>query len=209
MKESEILKILSEVGALITDSHIVYTSGRHGNAYVNKDALYPHTDKTALLCKEIAQRVKDINIEIVAGPTIGGVILSQWVAHFLSEISGKKSLAVFSEEDAEKNRFFKRGYDKLIPGKNVLIVEDILTTGGSAKKVIEAVKNCGGKPAGCAVLCNRGGVGKDDLGVPFLDALVNISLDSWDEKECPLCLKGVPVNTNVGKGLEFINKNRR
>jgi orotate phosphoribosyltransferase len=204
MNETEILKILSEVSALIKDSHIVYTSGRHGSAYVNKDALYPHTDQTSKLCKEMAERFADSNIDVVAGPTVGGVILSQWVAHFLSELSGRNVRAVFAEEDENKNRFFKRGYDKLIPKKNVLVVEDIVTTGGSVKKVVDAVKKLGGNIVGCTLLCNRGGISKEDLGVPRLEALVNINLESWKENECPLCEKNIPINTGVGKGREYL-----
>lgn len=206
MTEAEILNILSKVGAIIKDSHIIYTSGRHGSVYVNKDALYPHTEMTARICKEMSERFKGDKIDVVAGPTVGGVILSQWVAHFLSEIKGKEILGVFAEEDEAKNRFFKRGYDKLIAGKNVLIVEDILTTGGSVKKVVEAVKNAGGNVVGCAALCNRGGVNREQLGIPRLESLVTIELDSWNPGECPLCKQNVPINTNVGKGHKASSK---
>lgn len=207
MNESEILKMFKDVGAIITDSHIVYTSGRHGSAYVNKDAVYPHTEVISKLCKEMALRFKDEGIDVVAGPTIGGVILSQWVAHYLSGLSGKKIYAVFAEADEEKNRFFKRGYDKLIPGKKVLIVEDILTTGGSIKKVVRAIRKIDGIVAGCAALCNRGGVSGADLGdIPALKALVDIDMESWEEAACPLCKKGVPVNTDVGKGREYLQR---
>lgn len=205
MNQKEILKMFSGAGAIITDTHVVYTSGRHGSAYVNKDALYPHTGMTARLCEEMASRFKDSDIGIVVGPTVGGVILSQWVAFYLSKIQGKEILGVFAEEDENKNRFLKRGYDKLIPGKNVLIVEDVMTTGGSVKKVVDAVRALGGNIVGCAALCNRGGVTKEDVGnVPVFEALVNIEMDSWEEAECPLCKKGVPVNTNVGKGREYL-----
>lgn len=205
MNEKEVMKCLAETNAIITDSHFVYTSGRHGSTYINKDAVYPHTDAISKLCKEIARRFQDRDIDIIAGPTVGGVILSQWVAHYLSVFKNRKILSVFAEEDESRNRFFKRGYDKLIEGKNVLIVEDILTTGGSVKKVVDAVKMLGGIVVGVAALCNRGGVKEEDIGgVPFLDALVKIDLESWDEAECPLCREGVPVNTNVGKGKFFV-----
>lgn len=207
MNENEMLKMFEGVSAIIKGSHIVYASGRHGSAYVNKDAVYPHTEVISKLCEEMARRFKDKNIEIVAGPTVGGVILSQWVAHHLSKMTGKNIPAVFAEEDENKNRFFKRGYDKFIPNKNILIVEDILTTGGSVKKVVDAVRALKGNIIGCAALCNRGAVTKDDLGgIPVLDALVNITLDSWEESECPLCQKNVPINTSVGKGRDYLAK---
>ncbi len=206
MNQEEIMKTLQEINAIITDSHIVYTSGRHGSAYVNKDAVYPHTEITAKLCKVMAENFKDAGVDVVAGPTIGGVILSQWVAYYLSELTGKEVLGVFSEADENKNRFFKRGYDKIIPGKKILIVEDILTTGGSVKKVVEAVKAIDGEVVGVAAFCNRGGISAEDLGVGDLKSLISVDLQSWDEKECPLCQKGVAINTNVGKGREYLSK---
>jgi orotate phosphoribosyltransferase len=203
------LGIFKKVGAIITDTHVVYASGRHGSAYVNKDAVYPHTKEISGLCRDLAARFKGRGVEIAAGPTVGGVILAQWTAHFLSELDGRDVLAVFAEEETtpggERRRFFKRGYDKLIAGKNVLVVEDILTTGGSAKKVVEAVKALGGRPVACGALVNRGDIKEADIGAP-LTALVNITLDAWDEKDCPLCKKGVPVDTNVGKGREWLKK---
>lgn len=201
------LDIFKKVGAIITDTHVVYASGKHGSAYVNKDAVYPHTKEISALCRTLAERFKGKGVEVVAGPTIGGVILAQWTAHFLGELDGRDVLAVFAEEEAtqdgEKRRFFKRGYDKLIAGKKCLVVEDILTTGGSAKRVVAAVRSNGGKITACGALVNRGNVKEADIGAP-LTALVNITLDAWDEKDCPLCKKGVPVNTEIGKGREYL-----
>lgn len=210
MNEAETRKILLDVGAIIADSHIVYTSGRHGSAYVNKDAVYPHTEITSKLCKEMAGRFKNTPVDAVAGPTVGGVILSQWVAHYLSEIYGREIYAVFAEEDENKNRFFKRGYDKLITGKNVLVVEDVLTTGGSVKRVVDAARTTGGKVVGCVAICNRGKVSAKDLGdIPRLESLINIDMDSWEEKDCPMCKEGTPVNTDVGRGREYLNRRGR
>lgn len=203
------LDIFKKVKAVITDTHVVYASGKHGNAYINKDAVYPHTKDISSLCEMIAVKFKGAGVEIVAGPTVGGVILSQWVAHYLSGLEGRDVLAVFAEEettpDGGKRRFFKRGYDKLISGKKVLVVEDVLTTGGSAKRVVEAVKALGGNVVGCGALVNRGAVKDSDVGAK-ISALVNISLDAFDENKCPLCKNGVPLNTEVGKGREWLKK---
>ncbi len=99
----------------------------------------------------------------------------------------------------------KRGYDKLITGKNVLVVEDVLTTGGSVRKVIEATRAIGGNVIGVGALWNRGGITSQNVAnVPKLISLVNRKLDEWDEKDCPLCKQGVPININVGKGREFL-----
>ncbi|MDO8649758.1 MAG: phosphoribosyltransferase family protein [Candidatus Berkelbacteria bacterium] len=206
LSERKVLEILAKVDAVLTDGHFVYTSGRHGTVYVNKDAVYPHTAETSKLCRAIAERFAADNVQVVIAPAIGGVILSQWTAHHLSDLTGREVLAVYAEKsDSDDSFVVKRGSDKLIPGKNVLVVEDILTTGGSAKKVVEATRALGGNIVGLGVLCNRGGITSQDVAdVPKLDALVSVKLDSWDEADCPLCASGVPVNTDVGKGREFL-----
>jgi orotate phosphoribosyltransferase len=99
--ETEVLDILERCGAVITGSHIVYTSGKHGSAYVNKDAVYPHTAETSLLCHAIAEQFADDDAEVVIGPAIGGVILAQWTAHHLSEITGRDVLGVYAEHEAK------------------------------------------------------------------------------------------------------------
>ena len=206
MNEQEVLQVLGKVGAVIADSHIVYTSGKHGTAYVNKDAVYPHTAETSHLCHAIAERFANDNVQVVIAPAIGGVILSQWTAHHLTEMNGHEVLGVYAEKSEGGDAFvIKRGYDKLIAGKNVLVVEDVLTTGGSAKKVVEATREIGGNVIGLGVLCNRGGITPQDVAdVPKLTALVNVKLDAWDEATCPLCEQNVPINTDVGKGREFL-----
>jgi len=204
--EQVVLEMLTRVGAVITDSHIVYTSGKHGTAYVNKDAIYPHTEETSVLCKAIAERFANDDVEVVIAPAIGGVILSQWTAHHLSKIILREVLAVYAEKSESGDTFIiKRGYDKLIHGKRVLVVEDVLTTGGSAKRVIEAVGAIGGNVVGLGALCNRGGITPEDVAnPPKLISLVSIKLDAWEESDCPLCRSNVPINTDVGKGRKFL-----
>jgi orotate phosphoribosyltransferase len=206
MNQADVLKILSDVGAIITNSHIVYTSGKHGDSYVNKDAVYPHTRATSQLCLSIAMEFKDLGVDVVVAPAIGAVILSQWIAFHLTNLTDREVLAVYAEKDDD--RFvIKRGYDRLIDGKNILVVEDVLTTGGSVRKVVEACRNSGAHVLGVGALCNRGDVQAKDIGsVPVLHSLVEVNLSAWDEASCPLCERKVPVNTGVGKGREFLAK---
>ncbi len=206
MNEQEILQIFAKVGAVITGSHIVYTSGKHGTAYIDKDAIYPHTTETSRLCRVIAKQFWDNDVDTVIAPAIGGAILSQWVAYHLSEMTCRMVASTYAEKSEDKNIFvIRRGYDYFIRKQNILVVEDVLTTGGSAKKVIEAVRALGGNIVGLAVLCNRGGIMPEDVAnPPELFALVNVKFDAWDERECPLCAQNIPINTDVGKSREYL-----
>ncbi len=209
MTSDEVLGVFKKTGGYITDSHIVYTSGKHGSAYLNKDAIYPHTKEISSLCHEIAERFKDKQIDVVAAPALGGIILSQWTAHHLSELTGKEVLGVYTEKTLDKNQVFTRGYDALVKGKNVLVVEDITTTGGSVMKVVASIKAAGGEVVSLCVLANRNPdeINEQTLGVPYT-ALAEIRMQAWDEADCPLCKNGVPVNTTVGKGREYLAKKK-
>lgn len=209
MKESDILEELGKIGAVVTNSHVVYTSRRHGTAYVDKDTIYPHTKLTSDLCRAIAEQFVDDIVEAVVAPEKGGIILSQWIAYHLSELTGREVLAFYAEKTEDGGFVIKRGgAAKKLPGKNVLIGEDVLTTGGSAKKVIEVTRSLGCNVVGLGVLCNRGGITSADVAnPPKLFALINVKLDSWDEAECAAsgpCSKGVLINTSVGKGADYL-----
>jgi len=195
------LDILQDYHAILSDGHFAYTSGRHGSQYVNKDAIYPHTDAVSKLCEWMAEGFSKHSIEVVLGPALGGIVLSQWTAFHLSRIQKKDVLAVFAEKLDENKFALKRGYDEIIKGKKVLVVEDILNTGGSAKRLVELVAAASAELVGVSVLCNRGGVTEKELGTEAkLMSLVNLDFKTWDAADCPLCKKGVPLNKTVGKG---------
>ncbi len=209
MSEFDVMQALREVNAVIDDSHVVYTSGRHGKTYVNKDAFYLHPRVTGRLCGLMAAHYPPGSVDVVAGPTVGGVILAQWTAwHLTSARSSGEVLAVFAEEDlvdGEKVRVFRRGYDQQIAGRRIVIVEDVVTTGGSARRVIDAVRALGGEILGLSILCNRGDVTSADVGGVPIHALTTVTdLESWPEEDCPLCRQGVPINVAVGKGKAFL-----
>ena len=196
----EVEQTLAKLGAVITNSHVVYTSGLHGPAYVNKDAIYPHTAAISRLAGLIAFKFVDYNPEVVIAPAVGGCILSNRVAEHLSMMLGYEVLGVYVDKLDDGNFVIKRGYDKMVRGKKVLVVEDVLTTGSSVKKVITAARIAGGHVIGVGAICNRGNVEEKDVGgVPILEALLNVKLDAYEEANCPLCKKGVPINTDVGK----------
>ncbi len=209
MTENEVLDLLQKVGAFRT-GHFVLTHGRHSDSYLNKDALYPYTHDTSKLCRAIAERFAKENVEVVVGPAVGAAVLSQWVAYHLSEMRGEEVYGVYADKDGQGGFILRRGYDKLVKGKNVLVVEDLTTTGGSIKKVVEVARAAGGNVVGAIAIVNRGGVAKEAVGnPPIFTALVNLDLESWDEGECELCEKGIPVNTDIGHGREFVTHHKK
>lgn len=202
---SQVLEILKQTGAVLTDSHFVGTSGKHFATYINKDALYPHTKETSEVCKLMAEKVKNLEIDVVIGPSVGGIILSQWTAFHLSELKAKEVLGIYTEKNEEGDQILKRGYDKQVAGKKVIIVEDLTTTGGSAKKVVEIAKAAGAEVVGVVVMVNKNPkeVTSEFFGVPFyyLDVL---EVPVYEEAECPLCKSGVPIDVRVGHGKKFL-----
>lgn len=203
----DVLDLLRSVDALITNDHLVYTSGKHGEVYINKDALYPHTDKVSAVGKLFAEEYKDQNIDVVVAPALGGIILSTWTAHHLSAMTGRDVLGIYTEKDEQKNQIFTRGYDKLVTGKRVLVIEDITNTGGSLKKVIDTVNDVGGEIVGAAVMVNRNPeVTSETMGAPFT-ALATLEAEAFDEADCPFCKEERPVNTDVGHGKKWLEQN--
>lgn len=184
--------------------HFVGTSGVHFDTYINKDALYSHVDKVAEVGGKFAQRIQQYNIDVVAGPAFGGIILSQWTAAKLSELTGKHILSVYAEKkDGELQ--LTRGYDKVVIGKNVAVVEDLTMTGGSLLKVIQAVRAAGGTVVVAAVLVNKSPdqVNSALFGVPFV-ALAEMPVKTYTAENCELCQQGLPVNTTIGHGKKFV-----
>lgn len=214
---NNIIDILKKVGAILTDDHFVYTSGKHGSVYVNKDALYPHTLETSKVGKMFAEKFKDADIDVVAAPAVGGTILCTWTAYYLSKLEKKEVLSVYTEKDkgttasaAESEQIFRRGYDKFIKGKKVLVLEDLTTTGISVKKTVHTVKKAGGEVVAVGVMVNRNqsGVNAKTVGAPFY-ALSVFPAVAYLEEDCPLCQKNIPINTKIGHGKKYLeNKNK-
>ena len=202
---AKVVDILRKIGAVITDDHFVYTSGKHGSVYINKDALYPHTAETSEVCRIMAEIFKDKEVEAVVGPALGGIILSQWVAHHLSVLKGKEVFGVYTEKDATDNQVLRRGYDLVIKGKKVLVVEDLTTTGGSVKKVVDSVRAAGGEVVSVCVMVNRDpvNINESTVGAPFVAADV-LEAQAFDEADCPFCKENRPINTKIGHGKAYL-----
>ena len=205
MNEAQALKLLWEIGAL-KKGHFLLKSGAHSDTYMDKDTVFPDTFIASQIGEQIADRcvAEQLGIDIVVAPAVGAIALAQWVAHHLRLMTGQKILAIYAEKQPDGSFAIGRSFGPLIDGKKALVVEDVLTTGGSAQRVVVASQAAGGTVVGAAVLCNRGGVTADALGVPWLAWLT--TFDKVDAHtygaDCPLCASGVPFNTDLGHGKE-------
>jgi len=207
MLEKETLQVLQHAGAIRT-GHFVYTSGEHGDSYVDKDKLSLDPIALSMLAAAIACEVRKSTPDAVVAPALGAIAVGQWIAYHLSALMGRTVRSIIAEKTGDG--FSLRPKDPaLVEGRKILVVEDILTTGGSARKVIEAVRSRNGEVIGLACLCNRGGVTAEKLGaIPFLFSLITLDLQRWEASRCPLCEKGVAISTEAGKGVAFLKKQR-
>ena len=183
MTQEEVRGLLLETGAIM-EGHFLLTSGRHSAQYVEKFNVLQHPLHTQHLCKAMAEKFKNAGIETVVGPMTGGILL----AHETGKALGTR--AIFTERVAGRMTF-RRGFT-LRPGERVLIVEDIVTTGGSIKEVIDVVKSLGAVPVAVSMLVDRSG-GKADFGDVPKTALLTMDVESYAPEECPLCREDVPM----------------
>ncbi|HLF79017.1 MAG TPA: orotate phosphoribosyltransferase [Dehalococcoidia bacterium] len=180
---TDIDSLLRSTGAVL-EGHFRLASGRHSGIYIEKFRIMENPAATEALCSMIADHFRDSGATVVAGPAMGGVILAYETARHL----GLRS--IFAEKAEGDRLFFDRGF-VLEPGQPVLVVDDVLTTGGSVKKMLALVEQAGAKVAGVGFLIDRtnGGV---DFGVPFF-ACHTINVESYAPDECPLCPQGLPL----------------
>jgi orotate phosphoribosyltransferase len=179
--EKEILDIFRDHGALL-EGHFILSSGLHSDRYIQCALVLQHPRIAEQLCSELAAKLRHLGASVVAAPALGGVIVSHEVARALG------LRALFTERQ-EGTMTLRRGFS-LAPGEPALVVEDVITTGGSTRETMAAVEQAGGKVVGVGALIDRSG-GKADMGVPKT-ALVTLSVQNYDPADCPLCQSGVP-----------------
>ena len=183
MTEKEVEDLLIETSAIM-EGHFLLTSGLHSPRYVEKFNVLQKPVYTEKLCRAMAEKFKDANIETVVGPVTGGILL----AHETGKALGTR--AIFTERENGKMTF-RRGFT-LHEGERVLIVEDIVTTGGSIREVIDVVKEHGGIPVAVSMLVDRSG-GKATFGDVPSTALLHMNVQTYKPEECPLCKAGIPM----------------
>jgi orotate phosphoribosyltransferase len=179
---ADVERVFRESGAL-REGHFILASGRHSPLYLEKFQVLQHPVDTERLCAAIASWIRLLGADTVAGPTTGGIILAHEVARQLG------LRAIYAERRANgTGREFRRGF-ALRSGERVVVVDDIMTTGGSVQETMAAVRSAGGEVVGAAVLVDRSG-GEAHLDAP-IEALWRLDIPTYAPAECPLCAKGI------------------
>ncbi|PLV59070.1 orotate phosphoribosyltransferase [Thermotoga sp. KOL6] len=184
-------EILEKTGALM-EGHFVLSSGKHSSKYVQCARLFEFPEYGDVVGKELAKLLEKYDVKTVVGPAMGGVILSYVVARYL------KARALFAERENGVMKL-RRGFH-VKSGERVAVVEDVVTTGGSVKEVIELLKKEGATVVCVGAIIDRSR-SKVDFGVPF-KKLLTLDLPTYEPDECPLCKQGIPSMKPGSRGLK-------
>jgi len=182
MTRDELLDLYRRSGALL-DGHFRLTSGLHSPGYLQCALVLQHPQHAEALGRAIADLVRDVRATVVLSPALGGVVIGQEVGRALGV------RAIFAERQ-DGTLALRRGFT-LATTDRVLVVEDVMTTGGSTRETIEVAKAAGGQVVGTASIVDRSG-GAIRFDVPFT-ALLEIALPTYEPDKCPLCAQGLPV----------------
>lgn len=190
LASSEVRQLFESCGALL-HGHFLLTSGRHSPQYLEKFQVLQFPHLTSRLCEEIARRFADDKVQVVIGPATGGIIL----AHEVGRQLGVR--AIFTERESG-SMALRRGF-QIAPGERVLVVEDIVTTGGSIQEVLSIVRAQGAELVGVALLCDRSN-GRLQLDVRT-EALMSLFVPSYEPAECPQCILREPLTERGSRNL--------
>lgn len=182
----DVLVTLQAIGAL-KRGHFLFSSGRHGDVYLEKFDLFRNPVATSDICTGFVERFQDDRINVVVGPTTGGILLAFETARQMAVG------AAYAERSSEAgtSREFRRG-TTFEPRSRVLVLDDILTTGGSVRETLRALEPHAVEIVAAGVLVDRSG-GKVQFDDVPLFALATQDIASWDPSDCPLCREGVPI----------------
>lgn len=194
LTKEEVLHIFEETGVL-QEGHFILTSGRHSKRFMQTAQVLQYANLTERLCHSLAEQFQNERIDVVISPAVGGIL----VGYEVSRILGVKN--IFCERENGEMRL-RRGFE-IDHGARVLVIEDVVTTGGSVKEVINIVEQVGGIIAGVGVLVDRSNRAVN-FGYP-LRSLLSIAIDSYPADQCPLCESGEipalkPGSRSIKKG---------
>ncbi len=188
MTQERVMQIFKEAGVLL-EGHFRLTSGRHSNRYLQCAKIFRNAKYSEELCTALAEKYRDSGVEIVIGPAMGAVQMAYEVSRALACEN------FFTERGDDGKMALRRGFE-VKPGQKVLVVEDVVTTGGSVREVINLVRAAGGEVVGVGAIVDRTG-GKIEFGVPF-QAVISLEVESLEPQDCPLCKAGAPAPIKPG-----------
>jgi orotate phosphoribosyltransferase len=192
MTTQEMLQELHEKGAVLS-GHFRLSSGRHSDTFVQKFRLLEDSRAAKRAGEMLASKFPE-GFDVVAAPAIGAIVLG-----FVTALA-RGARSIFSERvDGEMS--FRRGF-AVFPGERTVVVEDVVTTGGSAKEVVDLVAQSGGIVVGIGALVDRDDSSRGPLGAP-LQALVTLSVNSWPAESCPLCADRIPLTDPGSRRLDL------
>lgn len=182
----DLLQQLEEIGAL-KRGHFLYASGKHGDTYVEKFNLLRNPAATSEVCRHFADRFRDERVDVVVGPTTGGILLAFETARQL----GIPAAYAERKGDGQAGREIRRD-TTFESGSRVVVVDDILTTGGSVRETLAALEEHPVDVVAVGVLVDRSAGATTFGGVPLV-AIASRKFDAWEANVCPLCAQGVPL----------------
>jgi orotate phosphoribosyltransferase len=182
MDAQSVLARFRQSGALL-EGHFRLTSGAHSSGYMQCALVLQHPRDAEALGAALADQFRDLRVQAVMSPAIGGIVIGQEVGRALGV------RAIFSERQ-DGSMTLRRGVS-IEPGERILVVEDVVTTGGSTREPMDVARAAGGEVVAAGAIVDRSG-GKQSLDVPFR-ALATIDLPVYQPDKCPLCLAGQPV----------------
>lgn len=180
IQRERVLEILKEAGVLL-EGHFLLTSGRHSAKYLQCARIFRNTRYSEELCAALAEFFADERVDVVIGPAMGAVQMAY-------EVSRALRCENFFTERENGAMALRRGF-AVEPGMRVLVVEDVITTGGSVREVLDIVRQAGGDVVGVGSIVDRTG-GQIDFGVPF-HAVISMEVESYEADACPLCAAGM------------------
>ncbi|MBI3404659.1 MAG: orotate phosphoribosyltransferase [Acidobacteria bacterium] len=180
MREDEILRLLQTIGA-IRSGHFELSSGRHSSSYVQCALVLQHPQHAEQLGRSLAAEFHGSKVDCVVSPAIGGLI----IGHEVARAMGVR--AIFVERDSSGRMALRRGFE-IKPGEQIVVVEDVWTTGGSTCEAIRVVEEHGGRVVAAGALIDRSG-GRLELPVRT-EALLTMKMESYTPAECPQCRAG-------------------
>ena len=175
------MQTFRDTGAYLK-GHFRLTSGLHSDEYLQCALVLQHPKIAETFARELAARLGPA--EVVVSPAIGGLIIGHEVARVLG------SRFIFTERDASGKMTLRRGFS-VRPGENAVVIEDVITTGGSTREVIELLQAEGARVSGAGSIIDRSG-GRADLGLPRV-ALATLNVVAYSPEDCPLCKQGIPI----------------